>query len=82
MRSNKGLSLKQTVGGKDLGTTKKPPFLEVMMKLNTGVPNGEWIVVRGYNIPDLVQNCINATYCPDDEGFLEVLEVKEEEGSG
>ena len=51
---------------------------EVELKLNTGVPN-DWVVVRGYSIADLVQNCIDATYHPDFDGFLEVLEVKQME---
>lgn len=50
----------------------------VLLKLNTGVPN-DWVEVKGHSVADLVQNCIDATYCPDMEGYLEVLEVKQRE---
>jgi len=53
----------------------------VMMKLNTGVP-GDWIEVTGISLSDLVENCINAMYHPDFDGYLEVLEIKDREDNG
>lgn len=58
---------------------KKKPIFRVEMKLNTGTPNGDWVWVSGNTIAELVQNCIDATYCHDIDGCLEVLEVKETE---
>lgn len=48
----------------------------VILIFNTGVPGGEEVIVKGYSVPDLIQNCIRACYDPNLDGFLEVLEVK------
>jgi len=50
---------------------------KVLLRFNTGLPDGEWLEVEGDSISELIQNCVDSMYDSTLDGYMEVLEIKE-----